>query len=319
MKSYITKHQLNHLIEYLLDQYEVFGPIKEGQKFLFSKIEKSSDLELFAGKTIIPFKKILFPNKQEIKSINADRKIAFLGLPNCDAWALEIFLKNFIYTDILPKRENIFVLTAQCVPDQYCFCDQIGKNQLAPTDLFIQEEIRTKYSIFGKSKSAEKILRTIGFTQSPDKPILHPIGGDNEKFNLNKITSIIDNRQQFEQFWQKISEQCFGCGACSVVCPLCFCTRQSFSSGFKGESITCLNWDTCFGKRFSEIQNRYDLRPQNVDRLYNWYHHKFVRAPRQYKEYLCTGCGRCAEACPAHLNIKNIIKALVKESNEKPS
>jgi ferredoxin len=129
-----------------------------------------------------------------------------------------------------------------------------------------------------------------------------------------KLTKVIENKEDLKDFWQGISNNCFGCGACTAVCPLCFCTRKDFKNTPDGQTKLCLDWDSCFSKRFSEIQNHHDFRPENVDRLYNWYHHKFVRSPRENNFSLCTGCGRCIDACPANLNVKNIIKAAIEKS-----
>lgn len=241
------------------------------------------------------------------------KKIALIGLSNCDIWALFAFLKEFEDTNLLHKREDLLIVGAECLPDQNCFCEKMGTDKYAPFDIFLQEE-KNDYSVFTGTKHGEKILKKIGILKN-QKLILRPIKNKKDNFNLEQISKTIKDRTSNEDFWQGISDNCFGCGACTAVCPLCFCTRQDFINNIKGESSQCLKWDSCFAKRFSEVQNNFDLRPQNIDRLYNWYHHKFVRAKHENNHYLCTGCGRCIEACPANLNIKNILENLANKDN----
>ena len=267
----------------------------------------------------------MLPNGQDAEKFDSTRKIALVGLSNCDLWALHSFLKEFDHTNLLPKRENILLIGSECKPDRYCFCEKMGTDKYAPFDLFIQEE-GNNVAIFSTTKNGEAILRKTEIKKSQKRPILKKIGEDGEKIDANKIEKVISDRAKNEEFWQGIADNCFGCGACTAVCPLCFCTRQEFENFLpldKGEvegvdltckSSQCLNWDSCFAKRFSEVQNHYDLRPENVDRLYNWYHHKFVRAKFKHDQFLCTGCGRCIEACPANLNINNILQALINKS-----
>ena len=139
---------------------------------------------------------------------------------------------------------------------------------------------------------------------------------DKDVFDKNILTEAIQDKVKFQDYWQSVANNCFGCGSCSAVCPLCFCVRQDFENNAAGNCDHCFRWDACFSKSFSEIQNHHDLRPANIDRLYNWYHHKLVRAPYEKIGYLCTGCGRCIKACPAHLNQHSIMNGLQrKEQN----
>lgn len=284
-------------------------------------MSKPSQAIFFSKKTVIPFKRILLPDGQSVEQFDKDKKIALVGLPNCDIWALLYFLKEFEQTNLLPKRENILIVGSECKPDRFCFCERMGTDKHAPFDLFIQEE-KNDFSVFSGTKTGEEILKKAGVKKSKNKPTLNPIRENATVFDDKAIEKTISNRNENEDFWQGISKNCFGCGACSAVCPLCFCTRQEFENhlpsikkeGQEGSTCTqCLKWDSCFAKSFSEIQNHYDLRPANIDRLYNWYHHKFVRAKFEHNHFLCTGCGRCIEACPANLNVKNILESIIKK------
>lgn len=323
MESLISTHQLNQIIEYIKKTYTSYGAQSKDGKPVFDVLKNASDLRLGHKKPIIPFRKILFPkllepNSNSSRSLRSsnNNKISLIGLNNCDVWSLHYLLLEFGQTSTLPKREDILIIGSECFPNESCFCDLMGTNKIAPFDLHLQEH-GDGYAIFAGSPVGKKILEKNGIKQTSKKLEIKEIRPDGTPIPQKKLSETIDDKEKFKDYWQKISDNCFGCGACSMVCPLCFCTRQDFKNELTGESKQCLNWDSCFAKRFSEIQNHYDFRPQNVDRLYNWYHHKFTRSYYESKRFLCTGCGRCIEACPANLNMKNILESIIRQDDKK--
>lgn len=304
----VNQHQINQLLDIVSKSYKTYANQKVSDKVILDKLANFSDLKLFSKNTIMPFKKVLFPNGIKSDRV-ANEKIAFVGLNICDVHALHIFLKQFRNSSLVPTRSNIFIIATSCTPDKDCFCEVFGANKIDGFDLYIQKEKNGKFSIFAGTKKAETLLETLKLKEVKNPPKIRPIRHDEEDFE-NDLDKIIDNRAGYKDFWQKISNNCFGCSACTAVCPLCFCFKQEVENDKDGGCNNCLKYDSCFSKEFSEISGRHDFRPQNVDRLYNWYHHKFVRGPKELNRDLCTGCGRCIKACPANLNIKNILSAL---------
>lgn len=316
MQSKISDHQLHQIVDYIRKSYKTYGVQEKNGRRSFSLLEKGSDINLNLKKPILSFKKILLPNGFKTNTKN-DEKIAFVGLNNCDVWALIAFLEEFSETSLMPSLDDILIIASQCVPNQFCFCNAMGTNKLAPFDLYLQDK-KTHFEIFSGSEKGKKILEKNGVKPSSSRLTIDEIEAK-DVLPLDKISKIIENREGNEKFWNALANTCFGCGACTAVCPLCFCTSQEVRNDLDGQTSFCLKWDACFAKRFSEIQNHYDLRPQNVDRLYNWYHHKFVRAKFERNHYLCTGCGRCIDACPANLNMKNILETLVRLTSKMSS
>jgi ferredoxin len=312
MQSFINKHQLDQILSYISKEYKTFATQKIDSKVVFAEYRKSPVL-IPTPKTVMSFKKYLWPDGQSLDSPSSS-KLAFIGITNCDAIALNKFLSEFSHTNLLPKREDILVVSTECQKDEFCFCGAFGHGKIQFFDLHIQEE-KTGYSIFSGSRIGEKILRENGVKNHIKKPKLKNIDlGAQTIFDKKELSKAIDDLPHFENFWQKIANNCFGCGSCSAVCPLCFCTRHEQDNKDDGSCSSCLSWDSCFAKNFSEVQNHHDLRPERINRLYNWYHHKFARAYLDKKDFLCTGCGRCIKACPAHLNQYKILSSI--ESQE---
>ena len=311
MEGYlVNNHQVRYLLELIAQDYLLYLPQKKESKMVFDLLEDSSDIRLFS-QTTLPFKKILFPNHRA-KKHEFKKPLALVGLHNCDVAALEIFYQQFSESNLLPKRSDLLVIGSECKPGDDCFCDVFGADKLGKVDFYLQKE-KAQISIFNLSDKANKYFSKLGLKETAKKIGYRAIEIKTD-ISYKELLENVESKKLHQEFWQGIANNCFGCGACTTVCPLCFCFRQDYQNGINGNQSECLKWDSCFAKEFSEVQNHCDTRPNNVDRLYNWYHHKFVRAKKELGKALCVGCGRCIKACPAHLNIKNILHSLEEQS-----
>ena len=319
MQALISKYQLGHILTFIKKDYLVYGTRRDEGKNIFGLTVNADEVIIPTPKTVMSFKKILFDNERRISEDK--RKIAFFGIASCDALAVEIFKKEFANKNLLAK--DVLVISSECQPDDFCFCHAFGLDKPANFDLHIQEAMPTGrqkksgYRVFAGSTRGAKILDEVGIKTTPIGKELKEIPNSAETIDKNELSQAISDRKNNTDFWQGTANNCFGCGACTAVCPLCFCTRQDFDNKTDGSCNQCLSWDACFSKSFFEIQNHFNFRPEPVDRLYNWYHHKFVRSFEDKRHFLCTGCGRCIEACPAHLNQHRIISSIVSVEEEK--
>lgn len=299
----LKHHHLNQIFGIIEKDYKVFAvDEKSGQ---FKQIFKPGSAKWLNGRAIMPPKKLIFPDSQSTVDASKE-KIALIGIPLCDISAIHQLISKLEESSLVTKREDLFLIGGECKPDDDCFCEFFGTDKLRGFDIYIQKD-GNNFIGFSGTDLGERILKKLRLKKD-EKTELKPVTHKSlNKLSKEEITKLVANKDKFIDLWQKLANNCFGCGACTAVCPLCYCFRQDEKNLLNGEVATCINWDSCFACEFSEIQNRLDLRPKNVDRFYNWYHHKFVRSP-----YLCVGCGRCIKACPANLNIKNILLSIEK-------
>jgi ferredoxin len=67
-------------------------------------------------------------------------------------------------------------------------------------------------------------------------------------------------------------------------------------------------WDSCLLKDFAQVAGGANPRPHLWMRLRNRFEKKFDFFPQLAGIYACTGCGRCILACPAKIDIREVLK-----------
>jgi Fe-S oxidoreductase len=72
------------------------------------------------------------------------------------------------------------------------------------------------------------------------------------------------------------------------------------------------SWDSCLLKGFARVAGGANPRPQLANRLRNRFEKKFGYFPQTADLFACTGCGRCISACPAKIDIREIMKRLAR-------
>ncbi len=179
-------------------------------------------------------------------------------------------------------------------------------------DLHFRKTGENKYITWISSKAGQKIV-------DQNKALFTKAKGVKKKYKPSKKGYSRGNRAEIlakskeDKIWDKLAEICFGCGICSYVCPMCYCFDTEDVVKIEGitkcEGCRQRSWDSCMTADFAAISS-HDFRPELRDRIYNWYHHKFVRMPEEYGFSGCVGCKRCITYCPAKINFRETLNYL---------
>ena len=127
------------------------------------------------------------------------------------------------------------------------------------------------------------------------------------------ISSLFSKTKEIwnEPIWDEIAAKCVNCGACAFVCPTCHCFDVSDEGkGNKGKRIRL--WDSCMFAIFTKEASGHNPRSQSTQRVRQRVMHKYNYFMDNYDEHLCTGCGRCVVVCPVNLDIREVIKKIIK-------
>jgi ferredoxin len=114
-------------------------------------------------------------------------------------------------------------------------------------------------------------------------------------------------------FWRAQSAACLACGACTYLCPTCYCFNVTDeSNGLAGVRLRA--WDTCMSAQFTLEASGHNPRQDKAARLRNRVGHKFAYYPKLHGRFSCCGCGRCIRSCPSSVDIRRIVLNALKEN-----
>lgn len=107
-------------------------------------------------------------------------------------------------------------------------------------------------------------------------------------------------------FWEGLAFACINCGACTYVCPTCWCFDiQDETSGMHGRRMK--NWDSCMFPLFTRHTSGHNPRGSKLHRLRQRFMHKLKYHQDKYGQgIMCVGCGRCITSCPVNIDIRQV-------------
>ncbi|MCL1917493.1 MAG: 4Fe-4S dicluster domain-containing protein [Peptococcaceae bacterium] len=127
--------------------------------------------------------------------------------------------------------------------------------------------------------------------------------------NSDGVSEKLEN--MFEHpLWDEINLPCLGCGACTYVCPTCYC----FDINDKTLSHTTINkqrcWDSCMFSDYTRMAGGHNPRPSKKERVRNRFLDKLLYNRQRHGRLFCVGCGRCVAKCPVNLEIATVIQKI---------
>lgn len=329
-KYIISKNNFAKQVAIWQKKYQIYTPSPQGKDFVWQELVDSKKA-IISAVTILPPKKFYFPSKEILfKFINNKtvpeeeiKPIILLGINNIDLLALQIFdkalksdhyynkhKKNIILIGYGPKLTNSHY-DLYIIPDSQSYQIKIG-------------------SQIGKSLLCSSLVKPL---RQSDLELIKPLNYSDPLFlDTNRLSTAIIKSVN-DKLWDKLADICFGCGNCAYVCPLCYCfsvddeieldNQKCPSSCQLCSGKRVRSWDACFLPNFSLIAGGparhasqgdaggHNFREKLRDRIYNWYHHKFVRFPKEFGTVGCVNCGRCIKYCPTKINYRKVLEEVL--------
>ncbi len=323
----------------------VLVPTKQGKAVVFAPYNEAEHEAMCFDKASVSPKFVAFPpcetlvsykrtkdledlNKTTLTlddSIVAEPTVIF-GCRPCDARGFTVLDRPYLqgpHADpyYKAKRENMVVVTRACTETcSTCFCHWVGSGPIDKTGSdILMTELADAYVFAGVSEKGSALLAACPLEKADDAMLeavkqSHADAGKSldARQDLSKAQEALAARFDDVEFWQKQTAHCLSCGACTYICPTCYCFNITDEGDGLGEEPgkRMRTWDTCMASHFTREASGHNPRTRKALRMRNRISHKFSYYPTEWnKVFSCNGCGRCISQCPVHLDIRAIVLA----------
>ncbi len=347
--KFCPKEGLSRWVEELSREHTVLVPQQAGDAVEFLPFAEGSELSLDRQPTAPP-KKSVFPQTETLmrfeyqkdpehpdrqtlqikETLPGKEKTVILGCRPCGARGFSVFDPVFGQGEYLDpyyqaRREHtVFVSLACRHPENTCFCNWVGGG---PADSAGSDVLMLPagggYVLRPVTDQGRQIVEVGGFEDaSPEQQTEADRLAEEAAENLSpapELEEVPDKLfELFENldFWELMAAKCISCGACTYLCPTCYCFNISDEySGLQGKRIR--TWDNCMSNLFTHEASGHNPRPTKAQRLRNRVGHKFSYYPKLHEQvFACCGCGRCIKSCPMSVDIREIVLSAKEYADE---
>jgi len=329
----MDKDRLPDLVAGLSQGFEVIGPVAKGERFTFERIESPDQLRLDYDTTLLPPKKLFFPPEEQMMRFRvADNEVVddevyaaprvIFGLHPCDINALmlmdNVFMGEYEDPYYRARRETTMLVGVSCVPTQECFCNAWGTDEVHwGFDIFLTD-LGDRYFVSVRSVKGAELLDEFVATRDANDADTAAFQQRTREFkasfaedlDTSQLPLLLDAKFD-DELWDRLGERCLSCGACSMVCPTCYCFDVVDRLEADGKTGTRVRkWDSCQFTEFAAVAHGQNFRDSRASRVKYRYYHKQWGYLSKFERVLCVGCGRCARACLAGISPREVVTAL---------
>ncbi|MEZ5400157.1 MAG: 4Fe-4S dicluster domain-containing protein [Bryobacteraceae bacterium] len=243
-------------------------------------------------------------------------RYAFVGVRSCDLHAMRS-LETALAADpaVKQRREAAFIVVVNCGRSvSTCFCASMGTGPRASGgfDLALTELLEggQRYLAESGSTRGAALLESLDSQRAREGDIAQAARAVDEAASQQQSRTLATEglrdvlyAAEASPQWERVAARCTACGACTMVCPTCFCTNIADSSDVTGLTASRVKlWDSCFNLEFSYIHGG-SVRRSGAARYRQWITHKLAYWTEQFDTHGCVGCGRCITWCPVGIDI----------------
>ncbi len=260
---------------------------------------------------LLPLKKYLFPSPEilwrhrdgQFREPPREPPLAALALPPCDLQAVDL-LDRALGEDpgYTQRRRGLIRIAARCTPNQECRC--LAPDNPPPCDLFLADDRAWSFTSAGDELAAG-LAEHLTPLEAPPGPDLWPARSVLPSDLADRFAALVS-----DPLWDEPTRTCLACGACSAVCPTCFCFDVQDHALPGGEPWRERGWDNCLFDSFAVVAGGHDFRPGYRSRLQFRMHHKLLGFGELEGVPSCVGCSRCREHCPVAIGPQELLAKL---------
>jgi len=223
-------------------------------------------------------------------------------------------------------RESQTIISVDCVqPHETCFCNVVGGRpfategfdlNLTPIDGAYVVEVG---SDAGRAlvERASAVLEQARPEQLADRERVREAASEQLARTNDPYLGVCPPRRPITEredssVWERLGSRCVECGACTQICPTCHCFYLYDRGGPDAVFERLRAWDSCLWSGYSRMAGADRMKPNPRarfrSRFANRFLHKFVWSLQQWDMLGCVGCGRCVEACPGRIDVRQVLR-----------
>lgn len=296
------------------------GCFSDTDSIRYGKVDSIKEI-VFDQKSDFSFKEILLPLSQTLLYFTEEetkeaeplvKKEVIVFLRSCDLHALkrldQVYLENgepdYYYQQVRPRLK--FVLMGCESSFDTCFCVDMESNISTNYDGYLEirngkvmaDILHEPWQDLFASVSEEFLEVSPQYVKENQVRVTIP-----ENLSLDVMKS---------KMWDEYDKRCIDCGRCNFVCPTCTCfTMQDIfysDNGRVGERRRVQA--SCMVDGFTDVAGGGSYRQKNGQRMRFKTLHKVYDFKKRNGYHMCTGCGRCDDACPEYISFSHIINRL---------
>lgn len=266
------------------------------------------------------------PDSDDLDIEEKTSPVVVVGARGCDTIAVELIdrvLTEGEFTDPFYKarRDRMTVIAADCTDcGETCFCNLLGNKPWPERgyDLSVSR-ISGGYLVDTGSERGRKIVEEnqelfaeprSGQEEARDeirRKVIAKLERNNEEYPAAQDVIDILREKLTDETWDEEAARCVECGACTNICPTCYCFLLWDRPEGEGFS-RIMSWDSCQVSGYSRMAGMANPRPRLTDRVKHRYYHKYDYLPLSHGAIYCTGCGRCIDTCSAGIDMRSVLR-----------
>ncbi len=320
----VTKVDLLESIDRLATEKVVAAPVADGPQLRFEQIRSAGDIADRYLPTALPPGKFLLPPKETLlhfdwhedisitPHFDSPETIAF-GVRPCDLHALALLDRIFVEDKhdghYQSRRDNLLLIGVECLTpcDEHCFCESMETLKAdSGYDVLLTDLGDSYYVRVGTTKGKELVLGVNGAREAvyEDRTRLRKAHETRAEAFTPKLDVTYEQLPALladssdSLLWDVLGEKCLSCGACTNVCPTCYCfdVKDDVNLDLKsGERYR--TWDSCQLHEFAMVGTGESFRQPRHMRVKHRFNRKGRYILERYQMQGCVGCGRCGRSC----------------------
>lgn len=289
-----------------------------------------SRLALDGYRAVDPVKLLVYGVRERVEPFAGESPAGLLaGVKACDIAALQILDRALINEDFADPvykswRERTTVLSFDCTDAApTCHCTLVGGKPFAETGFDANAaRFGDHYFLSAGSEKGQALLDLIRkHVRVENTPGRIPAAVEARRAEMTAKVEAQNAgfarsgdyarlRSSPPEGWKEESRECVGCGACTHICPTCYCLILN-DEGQAGNFVKVRSYDSCQWHGYARVASGASPRPRMDERFRHRYLCKLVLMMKEFGSLGCTGCGRCTEACPGGIEFRSVVRRLV--------